>query len=149
MEAEALSSLVASGASRDEIIFERTADMRYVGQFYEIPSTIPNGTLGTRHVSEITETFYQTYEKAFGRFMTDAPIQGLTWRLRAQCPAPVVSVKFEEKQDKGLIISVFRKLVWMAFSGHLMIFFAKRSTFDRMVILAFWAFLRSVFSFFK
>ena len=100
MEAEALSSLIESGASRDEIIFERTADMRYVGQFYEIPSAIPNGILGSRHVSEITETFYQTYEKAFGRYMTDAPIQGLTWRLRAQCPAPIVEVKFAEKQDK-------------------------------------------------
>ena len=100
MEAESLSSLMESGASRDEIIFERTADMRYVGQFYEIPSAIPIGILGSRHVSEITETFYQTYEKAFGRYMTDAPIQGLTWRLRAQCPAPIVEVKFAEKQDK-------------------------------------------------
>ncbi len=100
MEAEALSSLMESGASRDEIIFERTADMRYVGQFYEIPSAIPNGTLGPRQVSDITETFYQTYEKAFGRYMTDLPIQGLTWRLRAQCPAPIVDVKFAEKQDK-------------------------------------------------
>ncbi len=100
MEAEALSSLIESGASRDEIIFERTADMRYVGQFYEIPSAIPNGILGSRHVSEITEIFYQSYERAFGRYMTDAPIQGLTWRLRAQCPAPTVEVKFAEKQDK-------------------------------------------------
>jgi len=100
MEAEALSSLMESGASREEIIFERTADMRYVGQFYEIPSAIPNGILESRHVSKITETFYQTYEKAFGRYMTDAPIQGLTWRLRAQCPAPIVEVKFAEKQDK-------------------------------------------------
>jgi N-methylhydantoinase A len=31
--------------------------------------------------------------------MTDAPIQGLTWRLRAQCPAPTVEVRFAGKQD--------------------------------------------------
>jgi len=99
MEAEALSSLMESGASRDEIIFERTADMRYVGQFYEIPSAIPKGKLDARYISEITETFYQTYEKAFGRYMTDAPVQALTWRLRAQCPAPTVEVKFAGNQD--------------------------------------------------
>ena len=99
MEAEALPSLMESGASRDEIIFERTADMRYVGQFYEIPSAIPKGKLDAGYISEITETFYQTYEKAFGRYMTDAPVQALTWRLRAQCPAPTVEVKFAGNQD--------------------------------------------------
>jgi N-methylhydantoinase A len=100
MEDEALPSLLESGASRDEIIFERTADMRYVGQFYEIPSVIPNGILGPRHLSEITETFYKTYEKAFGRYMTDTPVQGLTWRLRAQCPAPIVEIKFTGKRNQ-------------------------------------------------
>jgi len=109
MEVEALSSLLASGASRDEIIFERTADMRYEGQFYEIPSAIPNGKLGARDVSKITETFYQSYERAFGRFMTDTPVQALTWRIRAQCPAPTVEAKLAEKQDRSEALKGNRK----------------------------------------
>lgn len=109
MEAETLSSLVESGASRDEIIFERTADMRYEGQFYEIPSAIPYGKLGSQDVSKITKTFYQTYENAFGRYMTNTPVQALTWRLRAQCPAPTVEVKFKGKQDPSEALKGNRK----------------------------------------
>jgi N-methylhydantoinase A len=100
METEALTSLMASGALRDEIVFERTADMRYAGQFYEIPSSISNGKLGAGHISEITETFYKTYEKTFGRYMTDTPVQALTWRLRAQCPSPSIEIKYAGTQDK-------------------------------------------------
>jgi N-methylhydantoinase A len=100
METEALASLMASGARHDEIVFEKMADMRYVGQFYEIPSPIPNGKLDAGNISEITETFYITYEKTFGRYMTDAPVQALTWRLRAQCPSPCVGIKYSGKQDK-------------------------------------------------
>jgi N-methylhydantoinase A len=88
MEQEALSSLIKTGASRDEITFERSADMRYTGQFYEIPSPIPNGNLGPQSIPEITEAFYKAYEKAFSRYMTDTSIQALTWNLRAECPSP-------------------------------------------------------------
>jgi len=101
MEAEALSSLIESGAARDEIAFERSADMRYAGQFYEIPSPIPGGILGPVQLDEIIGTFYKSYEKAFSRYMTDTPIQALTWRLRAQCPAPLLEIKYAGKEDTG------------------------------------------------
>ena len=99
METEALSSLIESGASRDDIAFERSADMRYAGQFYEIPSPIPSGKLWADRVSEITQSFYHTYEKTFSRYLTDAPIQALTWRLRAQCPTPALKIKYTGTQE--------------------------------------------------
>ena len=99
MEAEAMSSLVESGASKEEIVFERSADMRYRGQFYEIPSPMPGGKLGPEKIPEITDAFYKAYEKAFSRYMTDAPIQGLTWRLRAQCPLPSLEIKYSAKKE--------------------------------------------------
>jgi len=94
MEQEALSSLIKTGASRDEITFERSADMRYTGQFYEIPSPIPNGNLGPQSIPEITEAFYKAYEKAFSRYMTDTSIQALTWNLRAECPSPSLEIRY-------------------------------------------------------
>jgi len=94
MEQEAFSSLIETGASRDEITFERSADMRYTGQFYEIPSPIPNGELGPQSIPEITEAFYKAYEKAFSRYMTDTSIQALTWNLRAECPSPSPEVRY-------------------------------------------------------
>jgi N-methylhydantoinase A len=94
MQEEAISSLIETGASRGEIAFERSADMRYAGQFYEIPSPIPNDRLGPESIPEITGAFYKTYEKAFSRYMTNTPIQALTWHLRAQCPPPSLEVRF-------------------------------------------------------
>jgi len=101
MEAEALSSLIESGAHREDIVFERSADMRYTGQFYEIPSPIPGGRLGPGHLSGIVGAFYKSYEKTFSRYMTDNPIQALTWRLRAHCPAPSIAVTYTEKEKSG------------------------------------------------
>ncbi len=97
MEEEALSSLIETGASREEIVIERSADMRYAGQFYEIPSPIPNGKLGSESLPEITKAFYKAYEKAFSRYMTDTPIQALTWNLRAECPSPSLEVTYAGK----------------------------------------------------
>jgi N-methylhydantoinase A len=98
MQEEALSSLIETGAAREEIAIERSADMRYAGQFYEIPSPIPKGKLGPESVSEITKDFYKAYEKAFSRYMTDNPIQALTWHLRAQCPSPSLEVEYSGKK---------------------------------------------------
>lgn len=111
LEEEAISSLIETGASRDEIVFERSADMRYAGQFYEIPSPIPNGKLGPESLLDIQNTFYKSYEIAFSRYLTDTPIQVLTWRLRAQCPSPPIEAKYSGKQvaAKGLEMKGRRK----------------------------------------
>ncbi|MBW1960445.1 MAG: hydantoinase/oxoprolinase family protein [Deltaproteobacteria bacterium] len=101
METEAVCALMESGAKRDEILFERTADMQYAGQFYEIPSRVPAGRLSSKSVSEIKDMFYKSYEKAFGRYMTDAPIRVLTWRLRAHCPVPGLEIKYAQSRMNG------------------------------------------------
>jgi N-methylhydantoinase A len=106
MEKEALTSLTESGASKEEIVFERSADMRYVGQFYEISSPIPNGKLGPECFTEIQNGFYQAYEKSFSRYLTDTPIQALTWRLRAQCPSPFIEVTYAETQPRANVSAV-------------------------------------------
>ena len=62
---------------------------------------MPGGKLGPEKIPEITDAFYKAYEKAFSRYMTDAPIQGLTWRLRAQCPLPSLEIKYSAKKEGG------------------------------------------------
>ncbi len=99
MENEAAAVLMATGVERKEIFFERTADLRYVGQFYEIPSLIPPGKLGPQMLAKIVEDFYQAYDRAFGRHLTDAPIQALTWRLRASCPSPRLRIHYSGKRS--------------------------------------------------
>ena len=97
MEEEAAGILTGAGMGPKEILWERSADMRYAGQFYEIASAMPPGTLGPGEVPRIVEDFYRAYARAFGRHLTDSPVQVLTWRLRASCPSPALKVHFVRK----------------------------------------------------
>lgn len=99
MENEAIRALLAAGVKEEETLFERAADMRYAGQFYEIPSTLPPGKLGPEVLPQIVEDFYQAYARAFGRHLTDSPIQALTWRLRASCPSPRLKIRYSGKRS--------------------------------------------------
>ncbi|MBM4330899.1 MAG: hydantoinase/oxoprolinase family protein [Deltaproteobacteria bacterium] len=99
MENEGAEALLSTGVDHREIFFERSADMRYVGQFYEIPSPLPGGRLGSENLPRIVEDFYQSYELAFGRHLTDSPIQVLTWRLRASCPSPSLKIQYSGKRS--------------------------------------------------
>jgi len=98
MEEEGSSILMASGVEAEDILYERTADMRYVGQFYEIPSPIPSGTPGPEMIPRIAENFYLAYDQAFGRHLTDTPIQILTWRVRSYCVSPKLQIRYSEKR---------------------------------------------------
>jgi N-methylhydantoinase A len=97
MEDEAVSGLIATGADRKDIFLERMADMRYVGQFYEIQSPIPPGKLGSEILPKIIKDFYEAYDRAFGRHLIDSPIQALTWRLRASCSSPKLKIHYSGK----------------------------------------------------
>lgn len=101
MEQEAAEILRRAGVNRQEIQLERTADMRYSGQFYEIPSSIPPGKLGPDLVPRMTKDFYQAYDRAFGRHLTDSPIQVLTWRLRASHPSLALKIHYSRRRGDG------------------------------------------------
>ena len=99
MEREATSILLAAGIESENILQERSADMRYAGQFYEIPSSIPLGNLGPEMIPKITEDFYRAYDRAFGRHLTGSPVQVLTWRLRASCPFSGLKIHYPGKRS--------------------------------------------------
>jgi N-methylhydantoinase A len=101
MEAEAAGILAGAGVNPEEVLWERSADMRYAGQFYEIASAMPPGRLGAEGVGRIVEDFYRAYDRAFSRHLTDSPIQVLTWRLRASCPSPALKIHFARKGTAG------------------------------------------------
>ena len=67
MEVEARGLLVETGADAAEITISRSADMRYVGQGFEVTVPLPAGPLGPDHLPEIREAFLGTYRSLFGR----------------------------------------------------------------------------------
>ena len=93
MEDSGRSMLGQAGVDPGEMRFVRTAEMRYVGQGYEISVPIPNGKLDRSKLEEIKANFYAAYQKLFDRYLTDVPIEALTWRVVASGPAPQVDLR--------------------------------------------------------
>ena len=94
MESGAVELLTAAGVDPNDIEMERRADMRYVGQGFEIAVPVPNGKLRPGLRETLAATFSETYESLFGRSLTDVPIEAITWRLSASEPPPRPNIRF-------------------------------------------------------
>ena len=86
MCAEGRVILEQSGLAPDEIIYERTADMRYTGQGHEVSVPVPEGVLGAGHLGALTEAFERTYERMCGRTVPDVVVEVINWRVVARGP---------------------------------------------------------------
>jgi N-methylhydantoinase A len=94
MEGEARALLTEAGADPTQITVHRAADMRYVGQGFEVTVALPEGPLGAGRLAEVREHFYQTYRQLFERHVTDVPVEALSWRLGATGPVPNLELNF-------------------------------------------------------
>ena len=94
MESSAVELLTAAGVEAADVRIERSADMRYVGQGFEIVVPVPGGRLGPGLHEELSATFSETYESLFGRILADVPVETITWRLSASEPPPRPDIRF-------------------------------------------------------
>jgi N-methylhydantoinase A len=94
MEREARALLVEAGADNERIDIRRHADMRHVGQGFEISVPVPAGPLGSCSLPEMKGLFFDTYQQLFDRQITGVPVEALTWRLYATAPVPNVELNF-------------------------------------------------------
>jgi N-methylhydantoinase A len=88
MAGEGRKILEDSGLSCNEIHYQRTADMRYVGQGHEVSVRLPDGVLTEEHVPQITAEFEETYRGLYGRKGPDVALEIINWRLVASGPPP-------------------------------------------------------------
>jgi N-methylhydantoinase A len=86
--AEAARSQMA-GAGRGDISLRASVDMRYRGQGSEVRVPLPG-----LHVNraELPGRFEKAYEALYGRAVTGVPIETVTWRVRAERPAPALGL---------------------------------------------------------
>jgi N-methylhydantoinase A len=97
MEEEARTLLVEAGAAPDKIRFERMADMRYVGQGFDVPVPLPDGTLDSTSREIIGKSFFAAYQELFERTVEDVLIEIMSWRLSATGPKTDISLKFGDE----------------------------------------------------
>ncbi len=86
MAQEARALLTGAGADPATITFRPAADMRYVGQGFEIPVPLPTMSPTATDLPAIRESFLAAYRERFGRALDELPIEAMTWRLAAAAP---------------------------------------------------------------
>ena len=87
LETEAASLLQSVGVRGEDITIDSAAEMRYIGQGFEIPVAVTRDILraGARPLKARFDT---EYERVFARAVGDVPAELLTWRVRARGPSP-------------------------------------------------------------
>lgn len=73
--------LAGSGVAPDAIAYRRSAEMRYVGQGFEVNATLPDGRRAAS--DEIAARFHDAYEAQYGHRLPGQPIEALSWRMEA------------------------------------------------------------------
>ena len=99
MESTAVDLLVSAGVKTVDIKIERSADMRYVGQGFEIVVPVPNGNLGPASRDELATAFNSTYQGLFGRVLSEVPVETITWRVTASEPPPRPEIRFQSARS--------------------------------------------------
>ena len=87
MEAQAL-QVVHESAVEGEIGIQRTADLRYVGQGYELNVPVPPGALGEHQLARVREAFDGAYQLRYGVAAPEEPVEVVTWKLTAVGAGP-------------------------------------------------------------
>jgi len=91
--------LEQSGLSSSDIHYERTADMRYIGQGHEVSVPLPDGRLNEEHLENIQSGFEQVYRSLYGRKGPDVPLEVINWRVVASGPAPETDFRFPRETN--------------------------------------------------
>src|SRR5262252_3530182 len=126
MAEEGRKVLESSGLPAKEIRYQRTADMRYVGQGHEVSVRLPSGVLDQQHVPQITAEFEETYRGLYGRKGPDVALEIINWRVVASGPRPEMSLQLpRDTSNKGNARKGFRH-AYFPESG-----FAETPVYDR------------------
>lgn len=92
MTQRAAERLAGVGAQGSDIAYQWQADMRYLGQGFEVTVPLPAGPLGSGHLGEVRAAFEATYRELFDRIVENHPIEAVNWRLTASLPAQSIDL---------------------------------------------------------
>ena len=86
MEQDALGAFRSMGVSPERVVFTRTADMRYTGQFHEVEVEVATGKFSPKDLESALQNFHQKHEDLYTFNMHWKGVEFLTFRLRATAP---------------------------------------------------------------
>jgi len=96
LEARARAWLAEEGIRPDRQLLERTADMRYLGQNYELPVSAPAGAWDEAAQIELERRFHAVHERTYGYAAVEEPIQFVNFRVTAYGLTPHIRLRRHE-----------------------------------------------------
>jgi N-methylhydantoinase A len=82
LEAEAVADLRADGFGDGAIVLDRSLDMRYAGEGYEVAVPCPVRQLLTGGLDGLRRSFDDLHRSLFGHMAPEAPVEVVSWRVR-------------------------------------------------------------------
>jgi N-methylhydantoinase A len=118
MAREGRAILENSGLRSGEISYERTVEMRYVGQGHQVSVSLPGGALGGESVGEITARFEEAYRALYGRKVPDVPLEVINWRVVASGPQPEMNFNLARAAEPGPLVKERRAAYFPEFGRY-------------------------------
>ncbi len=88
LEGETRAKLLAAGIAAADIVAERSADMRLLGQIHEINVALPAGTLSDDSLPALREAFAAAYAARYTSVYAGVAIQLVSLRVACRGPIP-------------------------------------------------------------
>ena len=66
-----------------EVVMQRSVDMRYKGQVHEVNVPVPEGTLGTAHITALIDALHRRHEQLWGHSAPGEATEFVNFRLTA------------------------------------------------------------------
>lgn len=98
-----------------DVVFRRSSDMRYLGQFHTLTVPIPMGMFEEESLSRLDESFHEAHQKAYGHSAPGEPVEIISLRtaafIRMQPPElPRIESGGSGSADQALL--KYRRVVW-------------------------------------
>jgi N-methylhydantoinase A len=81
LESAALAEFAADGYRREDLTLERSADLRYVGQGFELTLPVPEGALNAAGLKQLETAFHAAHTHTYGHASEADAVQFVTLRL--------------------------------------------------------------------
>lgn len=97
LENQAESQLMEDGISKGNILFERIAECRYIGQGFELRVPIPEGKLTKQSIQEIVTNFHSIHRQEYGHHFPENTVELISLDIVATGKTPSLKLpKLEE-----------------------------------------------------
>lgn len=102
---EDASAFIRIGLPDGKAVTEYTAFMRYVGQGWEIPVTLPGSGIPTLRTELLVDMFSETYSRFFGYPIKGLDIEIVSWSVKIRSPpAPVDQVSWVAGSEPAIAL---------------------------------------------